>query len=250
MALPPVGAQLLVFSGHYDINTQTDEILDCIRDAGYDGVEGGSSDAALYKKKLDERGLIYGGGHVGLSVLQTGLPDLITYLKTVECREVCNSGLTTWNSPGLEDYLKSIEILNEAGRTLRSEGISLHYHNHAFEFEKIDGDKTGMDLLFAGLDPGAVDFCVDVAWVQKGGEDPAAFLRAHEDRIGYLHFKDFDDDGWTELGRGKVDFGALLPVVDAMPHVSWVMIEQDTTKINPKDSITISRRYLKDTFGY
>jgi sugar phosphate isomerase/epimerase len=249
MALPPVGAQLLVFSGHYDIQTQADVILDAVSHAGYAAVEGGSRDAAQYKRMLDARGLVYGGSHAGLPALQN-LPPLIDYLKIVGGRDMCNSGLLRWGDLTLEDYRQAIPLLNDAGRRLRDAGIAFHYHNHDFEFKKVDGDKTGMELLLEELDPEAVDFCMDVAWIHKGGEDPAEYLVRHKDRVGYLHFKDYDAQGWTELGRGVVDFHSIMRVLPDLPHVRWVMIEQDKTNIDPVDSIAISRRYLKDTFGY
>ena len=58
------------------------------------------------------------------------------------------------------------------GKQFRDEGIHLHYHNHDFEFLKVDGNKTGMDILMEGLDFRVVDLCVDVAWVMRGGDDP------------------------------------------------------------------------------
>ncbi|MBV9848146.1 MAG: TIM barrel protein [Armatimonadetes bacterium] len=249
MALPPVGAQLIVFGGKYDINTQTDVILDSIARAGYAAVEGGARDAALYKQKLDERGLVYGGSHTGLRALQDVTP-LVEYLRGVGGSDLCNSGLLRWGDLTAEDYRQAIPLLNEAGRKLRDEGVRFHYHHHDFEFKKVDGGKSGMDLLMEGLDPEAVDFCIDVAWVQKGGEDPAQYLVRHKDRIGYLHFKDFNDAGWIELGQGKVDFAAIMQVLPDITGARWVMIEQDSTAIDPVDSVAISRRYLKDTFGY
>lgn len=250
MALPPVGAQLLVFAKKYDINKDTDEILDTVAAAGYAAVEGGPREnPAEYRRKLEARGLVYGGSHVGLAVLKDVQP-IVEYLRAVGASDVSNSGLTTWNNPGLDDYRESIKILNEAGRQLRDQGVHLHYHNHAFEFEKVDGEKRGIDLLIEGLDPEVCDLCCDVAWVGRGGDDPAAFLRRHQDRIGYLHFKDYNDQGWIEMGQGKVDFAAIMQVLPQMPRVRWVMIEQDSTEIDPKDSATISRKYLRDTFGY
>ena len=253
MSLPPLGAQLMVFGGHptlkYDIQTQTDLILDSVAEAGYAAVEGGSRDAPAYKRALDARGLRYGGSHVLLPSLQDVTP-LIAYLKAVDSRDICNSGLRVWHNRSADDYRDAISVLNEAGRAFRREGIHLHYHHHDFEFEAVEGDKTGMDLLLDGLDPEAVDLCVDIAWVTKGGSDPAAYLTQHKDRIGYLHFKDFDADGWTELGRGQVDIGAVMRVLPDLPGVRWVMVEQDTTRNDPSESIAISRRYLRDTFGY
>jgi len=249
MALPPVGAQLLVFGKKYSIERDTDAILDCIARAGYRGVEGAARDAETYRRKLDERGLVCGGHHVGLKSLADIRP-LVKYLRVLGCRDVCNSGLAAWEKRSLADYKEAIAALNRAGRLLRGEGIRLHYHNHDFEFQKVDGSKTGMDLLVEGLDPDAADLCVDVAWVMRGGDDPASFLRRHKDRIGYLHLKDHDGTDWIELGRGKLDLAGVMKVLPELAGVRWVMIEQDSTKLDPMESVALSRKYLKDTFGY
>jgi len=47
-----------------------------------------------------------------------------------------------------------------------------------------------------------------------------------------------------------VDIGAVMQVLPDLPGVRWVMVEQDTTRNDPRESIAISRRYLRDTFGY
>jgi sugar phosphate isomerase/epimerase len=250
MGLPIVGTQLLVFSGKHKIEDDIEIILDTVADAGYAAVEGGPADAARYKPMLDARGLVYGGSHAGLQSLREDVPGLIKYLRTMDASDVCNSGLLKWDNLTAQDYYEAIPILNQIGKTLRSEGIWLHYHNHAFEFDKVEGDRTGMDLLMDGLDPDAVDFCIDVAWVQKGGEEPAAYIQKYQDIIGYLHFKDFDDEGWCELGRGKVGFEPIMKVLPTMPFVRWVMIEQDSTRNDPHDSSRISRQFLKDRFNY
>lgn len=249
MALPPVGAQLLVFGAKYNLNTDTDLILDCVARAGYAGVEGAAKDYATYRAKLDERGLRFGATHTGVGALHDVKP-LIDMLTILGGADVNISGLLTWEGRTLEDYKGAIAIMNEAGRQLRDAGIHLHYHNHDFEFAAVDGNLTGMDLLLDGLNFDAVDLCVDVAWVMRGGYDPADFLLANKDRIGFLHFKDHDGDKWTELGRGGVDFKTVMAVLSQLTGARWVMIEQDSTEIDPCDSATISRTYLRETFGY
>jgi sugar phosphate isomerase/epimerase len=249
MALPTVGAQLLVFGQKYDLNQDTDAILDCVAKAGYKAVEGGAKDAALYRRKLDERGLVFGGTHTGLAgLVEPGAT--IDYLRTVGGRDWCISGLMKWNDRALKDWQEGIALLNRAGRMLRQEGIHLHYHNHDFEFHPVDGGHTGMDLLLDGLDFDVVDLCLDVAWVYRGGEDPAQFLLKHAARTGYLHFKDTDGTDWKELGTGKVDFRSIMAILPQMTKARWVMIEQDKTTLDPMDSATISRRYLQQTFNY
>ena len=257
MALPPVGAQLMVLGGHpaikYDMETQRDLVLDSLAAAGYAGVEGGPRDAAAYKEALDARGLRYGGSHVSLSVLAdpNNAAGLVAYLQTLGSRDICNSGLRSWHERSPADYHDAAAVLNDAGQRFSDAGITLHYHHHDFEFEKVDGDKTGLDILLGETNPRLVDLCVDIAWVQKGGRDPGKFLMQHQDRISYLHFKDYNEDGdWTELGRGIVNIRGVMEVLPHLPRIRWVMVEQDKTTRDPLESLTISRRYLRETFGY
>ena len=248
MALPPVGLQTIVFGKQYSIEDEA--VLDHVAKAGYAALETTPQDPVRFKAMLDERGMRHAGLHTSPGSLRD-VKEIVEKLRILDSRDVSNSGMLDWNKRTLDDFRETIAILNAAGRALRAEGIRLHYHNHDFEFlEKPDGKRSGMDLLLAELDPAAVDLCVDVAWVLKGGLDPVEFLRAHRDRIGYLHFKDFDDEGWTELGRGKVDFPAIMGYLPEMPDVRWVMIEQDNSRIDPLESLAVSRTYLKETFGY
>ena len=54
-------------------------------------------------------------------------------------------------------------------------GIRLGYHNHAFEFEPLDGT-TVWDVLLDRAAPD-VDLEVDVYWAAVGGRDPVAAIR-------------------------------------------------------------------------
>jgi len=249
MPLPRIGAQLLVFAQKYNFDKDTDLILDCVQKAGYVAVEGGAADPVAYRRKLEARGLLYGGSHTGLKALLDVKP-LVQYLQAAGGQDLCNSALMDWNARTLADYKTGIEVLNRAGRQLRDQGIHLHYHNHDFEFQKVDGVKTGMDLLLDGLDFSVVDFCIDVAWVTVAGLDAAQFLKRHKDRIGYLHFKDHDGQSWIELGQGRVDLPGIMKVLPELTRVRWVMIEQDSTKIEPCASATLSRAFLRDSYGY
>lgn len=254
MALPPIGAQLMVLGGHptikYDIGAQTDLILDSLAAAGYAGVEGGPQDAAAYKQALDARGLRYGGSHVTLGALENAA-QLTQYLQTLGSRDICNSGLHQWFDRSAADYRQAAAVLNDAGQRFRNAGITLHYHHHEFELEEVEEGKTGLAILLGETDPACVDLCVDIAWVQKAGLDPAEFLVRHQERISYLHFKDYNAEGeWTELGRGVVNISAVMERLPDLPRIRWIMVEQDKTTLDPLESLAVSRRYLRDTFGY
>ena len=245
MPLPPIGAHLLVFNSKYDYEADMDLILDTVRDAGFRSVEGRMNDPRTFKAKLDERGLALGGYHVGLDKLNDVQP-LIDYLGVTDCRDVCNSGVGKWHDVTADDIRAAADVLNRAGRQLRDADIRLHYHNHAFEFEPVGNGRTMMDVLIEQLDLDVVDLCVDVAWVSRGGHDPASFLRQYAAHVGYIHLKDHEGETWKELGQGTLDFDAIMPVIAEMPNVRWAMVEQDRTDRDPVESCRISAAFLRD----
>ena len=250
MPLPPLGLQTIIFGNKYNWDTQAVEFLDGLKEAGYVNLEtGGPKDTQLFKKLLADRGMKLGGQHIAISGVKDPGPT-IEYCTALGCKDVCNSGLLKWGKLEKQDYIDSIKVLNEMGKQFKKAGIEFHYHNHAFEFEKVDGSKTGMDLLIEGLDPAAIDFCIDVAWVSKGGEDPAQYLLKHNQRIGYLHLKDYQGDEWREVGSGVMDYASIMKVIPELKRVRWAMVEQDNTKSDPWQCVKTSRKYLKEKFNY
>lgn len=249
MKLPTLSFQPITLQKKYDLETQTDLILDRLHALGVHAIEGGPSDPVEFKKKLDARGMRFSGNHIALSA-KPDVAKLIDYTHKAGGADVCNSGVLSWDKPGPDVYRQSIDLLNDMGRQLRREGIRLHYHNHAFEFDKVDGEKTGMDLLLAGLDAEAVDLCVDVAWVYRGNADPATFLKQHAARVGYIHLKDTTRESWKEIGTGELQWPGIVEAIKSLPHVSFAAIEQDKVEIEPWESVGMSRGYLKSTFGW
>jgi len=250
MAFPILSVQPSTFHKVYPLDQHADAVLDRLSELGYKAIEGGGSDPAEFKRKLDARGMVYSGSHTALS----SNPDagaLVRYLHAVGGNNVINSGVLSWDKPDLEVFKESIVRLNQLGKTLRAEGIHLSYHNHALEFDPVDGARTGMDLLIDGLDPECCTLAVDVAWVWRGKHDPATFLRQHQHIITYLHLKDTDATHWKELGRGEMEWTSIMTQIAAMPAVTYAAVEQDQTyDTDPLESLAISREFLRSGFGY
>ncbi len=244
--MPAIGAQLYIFQKAFDLEDRAAlrNVLQGLATAGYAEIEGFLGAKNDYRDLLAEYNLRYAGAHCVLSELED-VQSAADYVKRMDGSDICCSGLIQWHERSADDYRAAIELLNAKGRVLRSQGIYLHYHNHDFEFERVDGDQTGMDLLLAGLDSGAVNLCLDTGWVWRAGLDPAAFLHSHREKIGVVHLRDFKGDDSVPLGAGDMDIKPILDALPPLPNLRRVIVEQDPTETNSMDCMTQSRGYLR-----
>lgn len=88
----------------------------------------------------------------------------------------------------LDDYHRLIEKFNSAGEACKKAGLSLLYHNHAFEFDPTLG-VVPFELMMNELDPGYVNFELDVLWCELAGFSAVKLLETYSSRIKQLHFK-------------------------------------------------------------
>jgi inosose dehydratase len=60
-------------------------------------------------------------------------------------------------------------------------------------------------------------------------------------------YRRYSDEGiWTELGRGAVDFPAILSILKGVGFSGWLIVETDVTQLpTALESAQISRRYLR-----
>ena len=141
----------------------------------------------------------------------------------------------------VSDYQRLCERLNRAAETVRAAGLQQVYHHHSFEFQTLDRDGTrGWDILLRELDPALVSFEVDVFWAALGGEDPAALLRDHAERVTLAHLKDvapeaatpqYDEtavapEAFRAVGEGRLYWPAILAALREA-EVDYVAVEQD-----------------------
>ena len=84
--------------------------------------------------------------------------------------------------PGAACFQTVIEVIRELGAKLKKEGMVLQYHNHDFEFKKIDGE-YGLDMLYREVGPDLLQTQLDTCWVNVGGENPSEYVRKYAGRI-------------------------------------------------------------------
>jgi sugar phosphate isomerase/epimerase len=153
-------------------------------------------------------------------------------------------------------WTKFAEQMNRAGKFAKNAGVTLAYHNHGFEFEKLPDGQRPLDVLVKTFDPALVQIELDVYWVGITGADPVALIKELGKKVPLLHLKDKDkaapaetDEGkvartsFKEVGSGGLDFPAILKAA-ASVGVSHLFVEQDSTPGDPIASLKQSYEYL------
>lgn len=146
----------------------------------------------------------------------------------------------------IDDYKRIADLLNECGEIARKKGIRMAYHNHAFEFQPING-QVPMDVLLDLTDDKMVAFEIDLYWVHKAQVDPVSYFEKYPKRFELWHVKDMDnteEQFFTEVGTGVIDWERMFSNAKqaGMKHF---YVEQDVSRQhNPLRSLKISREYL------
>ncbi len=95
-----------------------------------------------------------------------------------------------------DGYKRLAESCNRVGEATQKAGIQFAYHNHSFEFQKVDGlDTLPFDYLLSQTDPKHVKVEMDLCWITVGGQDPIAYFNKYPGRFPLVHVKDWSKEG-------------------------------------------------------
>ncbi len=243
-----------------------------IRQMGYDGVELAGTyglSAAQIKSVLAETGLEAISAHVPLVEMTEKPDETFAFYKEIGCTYVAVPYMSEELRPGTPNFPHTIELIRKACADAARYGLTMLYHNHDFEFVKVDG-VYGLDLLYSSIGPELLQTELDTCWVKVAGEDPAAYIRKYAGRAPIVHLKDFykeegaDRDSMYELiginkkakqssafefralGLGMQDFP---PIIEAAKEAGagWLVVEQDRPSqgMTPMECIEVSRKFLR-----
>lgn len=203
-----------------------------VETAGYAGLAAGA-----FANALGAAGLVAPAAHVGLDAIESRPEGLIQDAKTVGHRYIVLPWLEEARRNSLDKYRKVADVLNGFGEQCAAAGLKAAYHNHAFEFEPIEG-RLPYDLLLERCDPRLVDFELDLFWAAKGGVDARDYFHAWPGRFPLCHVKDMSADGeMVDVGDGVLDFAALFSAGET-GGLEHYFIEHD----EPDDPLSTVRR--------
>jgi inosose dehydratase len=142
-------------------------------------------------------------------------------------------------------------------------GLRTVFHPHCGGYVETPWE---IDALMARTDPSLLGLLVDTGHILYGGGDPLEVLTQHADRVWHVHFKDCDAGVagharaaglgylqavraqlFCELGKGAVDFPAVVAALRRLSYDGWIVVEQDVFAGygTPMESARRNREYLR-----
>lgn len=141
---------------------------------------------------------------------------------------------------------KFFNDINGATEKIRKAGLKFAYHNHAFEFEKLeDSDEIFFDIMLERHPEW--QYIIDVYWMRYAGYPVTEYMRkVGGERLTNIHFKDMAADrSICACGEGVTDFKVLADLCREI-GVKNVLVEQDNAVSFPDmfEQMAISYRHL------
>lgn len=266
-----VGIQL--YSLRDAMEKDMDATLKAVKEMGYDYVEFAGyfgKSAEEVKAILDKYGLEAVSVHQAIGLFEEEGQKAVDYLKTLGVKYCA---IPWYNGEEfISNWDATMDKFKNVSKLLSDNDIKLMYHNHDFEFNKIDGEYI-LDKLYATLPESVIMPQLDTCWVHYAGVNPSEYIRKYSGRIEVLHLKDFvceklgggpvyaliDEDG-NEMDKGNQEDNGfkLVPVGSGIQDwpsilaaaedagIEYVIVEQDeSADRDPLDAAKMSREYLK-----
>ena len=244
-----IAATLYSLRNHCQSVKDLDQTLGRLKSFGYEAVQvsGVPLSPQEVKELTDKHGLYICASHESLETLRNDFDSIIKKLKLWDCDFTALGFPGESFSPNTGDRL--ITELDEYGRRFAEKGIRFGYHNHEMEFAP-SGDKLFLERLYEETDHKTFFAEIDVHWVQRGGQNPADWIRKVAGRMPVCHFKDFTIVGreprFCEIAEGNLDWQGIIKACDETA-VRWYVVEQDEP-VDSRDifqSLEISYNNLK-----
>jgi sugar phosphate isomerase/epimerase len=248
-----VGLQLYTLRS--TIMKEPKEVLKKVAGFGYEKLETFAyGDGKIYGMPFSEfgsfvkdLGMKVTSGHYGLDQAKSDKwEQAVTDAKSIGQDYMVVPYLQDTDRKTIDDYKKVCESLNKAAEVCKKNGIRFGYHNHAFEFETLEG-QLPFDVMLAELDPKLVHMEMDIFWVVNANQDPLKYFEKHPGRFVQWHVKDMDKTDRmknADVGSGTIDWKTIFAHAKkaGMKHF---YVEQESYPGEPIDSAGASIKYLK-----
>lgn len=213
MRKPIKAVQQFMLGTVMDTEARAVETMEGMKAAGYNGIElcgfmlhpaglmvrlmtkaagmpvgkGGKLD---WPRLVGESGLTVVSLHMDLGSVERDASAVAAEARSFATDKVVITGMYRYPYGEAEKVKELAARLNEAGKALKKEGISLLYHNHNCEFLQAAPGVSGYSLLQGETDPEFVNFEFDSYWCAECGADPLGVMDRLGSRMKLWHIND------------------------------------------------------------
>ena len=201
-----LGAQLYTLRKQMKTPDEIERGLERIAKMGYSCVQVsgiGKIDAARLKSICDRLSLEIAVTHIPPDRLLGDTARVIAEHKIMNCKYVGLGSMPKGyrSSEGVDEFK---QYFTRAVEELSAADLAFTYHNHAFEFERVDGGLI-FDKLLQAFSPEQMKVTLDCYWVNYGGADVCDWIDRLSGRIDCVHLKDYG------IKNGEI---VMLPVME------------------------------------
>jgi sugar phosphate isomerase/epimerase len=227
----PVGLQL--YSVRNEAQKDLAGVIEQVAAMGYEGVEFAGYygwTAEKIRKLLDQHNLKCCGTHAGINtVLGDELPKTIEFNKIIGNKYLIVPGIGGNMKPDSKNsWVLFAKLMTEVAARAGEHGMRAGYHNHAWEFEPLNGEIPWE--VFAAISSKDVVLQVDIGHVVRAGADPAQHMTRYPGRLTTVHIKEFSKAKRDPLvGEGDVDWPAMFRICESTGGTEWYIIEDEVT---------------------
>ena len=219
-----------------------------LHELGYRYVEVAALDgrsATEISSMLQDAGLKAMGAHIPLATVTGDTDAAIEFAKTLGVSHAAVPWIGPEECVGRKAWIAAARAMDTAGGAFREADITLCYHHHGHEFDRVDGDYI-FDVIMENSDPQNLAAEIDTYWAKYGGVEPVELIQRYAGRCPLLHIKDMANDeqrSFAEVGHGALDWDAIFDAANAA-GVQWCVVEQDESNRGPLESVRMSAEFV------
>lgn len=232
-----IGAQLYTATKRLQTLEDFDAGLKKIADIGYRSVQVSGTckyEPGWLRDTLQKHGLTCAMTHIAADRLINETEKVVAEHAVFGCKNIGLGSIPVEQRGTLEGYEEFRKTFLPVAKKIRDLGATFHYHNHDFDFNKIEG-KHLIERMLEDF-PESLEFTLDLGWTVFADVDALEMIDILKGRISRIHLKDYADmpaDGsittcayLRPIYEGKLPYDDYIKAL-AKAGTEYMLVEQD-----------------------
>lgn len=251
-----LGAQFFTLRDSCKDLAGLEETMKKVADIGYTSIQLScvcAYDGEWVAEKAKEIGITVDITHYAYDKIINDIDNTIKQHSAMSCKCIgIGSSPYDKNQAGLDRLVSEIAPVIPK---ITAAGHKLMYHNHHWEFAKLENGKLFIEELCDKFTPEELGITLDTYWVQAAGGDPIAWIKKLHGRIDRIHFKDMAMNMTDKavriasIGEGNMNYdGIIQACLDENIEYGYVELDNCYGE-DPFDCMKRSYDFLSSRYG-